>query len=109
MVEGESPANRWIREYNAQLMSFDELADKIAGYKFKERQGEASRPTMGRALDYKNADYEPGTFDDVYQARAFGLLTKQEMETILERIDQAASSDQAEPTTNPPIGYQRPR
>ncbi len=108
MVEGESPANRWIREYNAQLMSFDELVDKIAGYKFKERQGEASQPTMGRALDYKNADYEPGTFDDVYQARAFGLITKQEMETILERIDQAASSDQAEPATKPTIGYQRP-
>lgn len=97
MVEGESPAGRWIREYNAQLISFDDLADKIAGYKFKEREGEADKPTMGRALDYKNADYEPGTFDDVYQARAFGLLTKQEMQTILERIDQAAaSSDQAE-------------
>ena len=97
MVEGESPAGRWVREYNAQLMSLDELADKIAGYKFKERKGEGSEPTMGRALDYKNADYEAGTFDDVYQARAFGLLTKQEMETILDRVEKAAaSSDQAE-------------
>lgn len=109
MVEGESPASRWIREYNAQLMSFEELADKIAGYKFKERKGEGSRPTMGRALDYKNADYEPGTFDDVYQARAFGLITKKEMETILERIEAASSPDEAKQTTNSPISYQRPR
>lgn len=64
-----SPANRWIREYNAHLMSFEELADKIAGYKFKERKGEASQPTMGRALDYKNTDYEPGTFDDLQPIR----------------------------------------
>lgn len=97
MVEGESPAGRWVREYNAQLMSLEELAGKIAGYKFKEREGEGSKPTMGRALDYRNADYEPGTFDDVYQARAFGLLTKQEMEMILERVENAAASpDQAE-------------
>lgn len=99
MVEGESPAGRWIREYNAELMSLDQLADKIAGYKFKERKGKNSKPTMGRALDYKNADSEVGTFDDVYQAQAFGLLTKKEMQTILERVEQvAASSDQAEPS-----------
>jgi hypothetical protein len=98
MVEGESPAGRWVREYNAQLMSLDELVDKIAGYEFKERKGEGSEPTMGRALDYKNADYEAGTIDDLFQARAFGLLTKHEMETIMERVGQAAaSSDQAEP------------
>jgi hypothetical protein len=99
MVEGESPAGRWVREYNAQLMSLDELADKIAGYEFKKRKGESSKPTMGRALDYRTADYEAGTFDDVFQARAFGLLTKQEMETIMERIGQAAaSSDKPEST-----------
>ena len=92
MPEGESPAGRWVREYNAQLMSLDELADKIAGYKFKERKGEKLKPTMGRALDYKSADSEVGTFDDVYQAQAFGLLTKKEMQTILERIEQAAAS-----------------
>ncbi|HEX2149593.1 MAG TPA: hypothetical protein VHI31_05395 [Actinomycetota bacterium] len=96
MVEGESPAGRWIREYNAQLMSLDQLADKIAGHTFKERMSKNSEPTMGRALDYKNADFEVGTFDDVHQALAFGLLTKREMQTILERIEQVAGSpDQA--------------
>lgn len=92
MSEGEGPASGWVREYNAQNISLDQLADKIAGHDFKERKGEGDLPTMARALDYKDADYETGTFDEVYRARAFGLLTKQDMETILERVEQAAAA-----------------
>lgn len=88
MAENEGPTGRWIREYNAQLMSLDELADKIAGHEFPERKSK-EQPTMGRALDYKDEHYEPGTFDEVYRARAFGLLTKQDMQTILDRVEQA--------------------
>ncbi|MEX0790894.1 MAG: hypothetical protein WD178_08985 [Actinomycetota bacterium] len=90
MSEGEGPTGRWVREYNAQLMSLDELADKIAGHEFRERKSE-EQPTMGRALDYKDEVYEPGTFDEVYRARAFGLLTKQDMQTIMDRVEQARS------------------
>lgn len=89
MSDDEGPTGRWVREYNAQLMSLDQLADKIAGHEFVERKREEKQPTMGRALDYKDADYEPGTFDEVYRARAFGLLTKHDMQTIFERIEQA--------------------
>lgn len=91
MSEGEGPTGRWVREYNAKLMSLDELADKIAGHQFEERKREEELPTMGRALDYKDADYEPGTFDEVYRARAFGLLTKHDMATIFDRMEQARS------------------
>lgn len=91
MSEGEGPTGRWVREYNAKLISLDELADKIAGHQFEERKREEELPTMGRALDYKDADYEPGTFDEVYRARAFGLLTKHDMETIFDRMEQARS------------------
>ena len=91
MSEGEGPAMGWVREYNAQNISLDQLADKIAGHEFKERKAESAEPTMARALDYKDANYEVGTFDEVYRARAFGLLTKQDMETILERVDMKAA------------------
>ncbi|CAN5900012.1 hypothetical protein BH23ACT12_BH23ACT12_12540 [soil metagenome] len=89
MTEGEGPTGRWVREYNAQLMSLDQLADKIAGHQFQERKREDEQPTMGRALDYKDDDYEPGSFDEVYRARAFGLLTKHDMQIILDRVEQA--------------------
>lgn len=85
----EGPTGRWVREYNAQLMSLDELADKIAGHQYPERKNQEGQPSMGRALDYKDEVYEPGTFDEVYRARAFGLLTKQDMQTILDRVEQA--------------------
>lgn len=96
MAEGEGPTGRWVREYNAKLISLDELADKIAGHQFEESKREGERPTMGRALDYKEADYkdadhEPGTFDEVYRAQAFGLLTKHDMETIFDRVQQSRS------------------
>ncbi|HEX2149101.1 MAG TPA: hypothetical protein VHI31_02865 [Actinomycetota bacterium] len=81
-----------MREYNAQNMSLDELADKIAGHGFKDRKKEGTPPTMARALDYKDANYESGTFDEVYRAQAFGLLTKKDMQTILDRVDQSQSS-----------------
>ncbi len=88
MSEGEGPALGWVREYNAQNISLDQLADKIAGHDFKERNGEDVRPTLALALDYQHADYEEGTFDEIYRARAYGLLTKPDMETILDRVDQ---------------------
>lgn len=91
MAEGEGPTGRWVREYNAKLITLEQLADNIAGHKFEERKRDEEMPTMGRALDYKDADYEQGTFDEVYRARAFGLLTKHDMETILDRVQQARS------------------
>ena len=92
MAEGEGPAMGWVREYNAQNMSLDELADKIAGHDFKDRKSEGTQPTMARALDYKDANYEVGTFDEVYRAQAFGLLTKKDMQTILDRVDEAQTT-----------------
>jgi hypothetical protein len=99
MSEGEGPALGWVREYNAQNISLDQLADKIAGHEFKERKGGTVQPTMARALDYQQADYEEGTFDEIYRARAYGLLTKDDMETIFDRVDQkqAAQPDEPEP------------
>jgi hypothetical protein len=91
--EGDSQAMSWVREYNAQKMSFNELADRIAGYPFKPpRKGEAEAPSMARAADYKDAYYEVGTFDDVYRAQAFGLLTKNEMQRILDRVEEATAN-----------------
>ena len=87
-MEGEGPAMGWVREYNAQNMSLGELAEKIASHDFRQRKGETDQPTLSRALDYKDADYQAGTFDDVYRARAYGLLTKQDMETILDMVSQ---------------------
>lgn len=89
MDEGAGPTGRWVREYNAKLISLDELADKIAGHQYEERKREEELPTMARALDYKDADYEPGTFDEIYRARTFGLLTKHDMATILDRVQQS--------------------
>lgn len=96
MSEGEGPALGWVREYNAQNISLDQLADKIAGHEFKERKSGAVRPTLARALDYQQADYEEGTFDEIYRARAYGLLTKDDMETILDRVDRQQTA-QPEP------------
>ena len=86
MSEGEGPAMSWVREYNAQIISLGELADKIADHDFQPRKGEGDQPTLARALEYKDADYEAGTFDEVYRARAYGLLTRQEMDSILDRV-----------------------
>lgn len=86
MSEGEGPAMSWVREYNAQIISLGELADKIADHDFQPRKGEGDQPTLARALDYKDADYEAGTFDEVYRAQAYGLLTRQEMDSILDRV-----------------------
>ncbi len=86
MGESEGPAMGWVREYNAQIITIDQLADKIAGHEFKERKSDKDRPVAARALDYRDDTYEPGTFDEIYRARAYGLLTKQDMETILSRI-----------------------
>ncbi len=88
MGEADGPTMGWVREYNAQIISIDQLADKIAGHQFKERKSSAAQPTLARALDYRDDNYEPGTFDEIYRARAYGLLTKQDMETILNRIDE---------------------
>lgn len=96
MSEGEGPALGWVREYNAQNISLDQLADKIAGHEFKERKSGAVQPTLARALDYQQAEYEEGTFDEIYRARAYGLLTKDDMETILDRVDRQ-QPDQPEP------------
>lgn len=90
--EGDSQAMSWVREYNAQNMSFNELADRIAGHTFKSRKSGADEPSMARAADYKDAYYEVGTFDDVYRAQAFGLLTKGEMQRILDRVEEAAAN-----------------
>lgn len=90
--EGEGPAMTWVREYNAQLLTLDDLAKRIANHKFKEREGSSAVPTPARALEYKDADYQGGTFDDVYRARAFGLLTRGDMEVILERVKQARAA-----------------
>jgi hypothetical protein len=87
-MEGEGPAMGWVREYNAQNISLDELAEKIASHDFEQRTGDSELPTLSRALDYKDADYQPGTFDDVYRARAYGLLTKQDMEKIFDQVNQ---------------------
>ncbi|HVL49874.1 MAG TPA: hypothetical protein VM754_00025 [Actinomycetota bacterium] len=96
--EGEGPAMGWVREYNAQNMSLDELANRIAGHDFRERKGDKQMPTMARALEYQDADYEAGTFDDVYRAKAFGLLTRQDMDTIMERMGKGEESeDRQEP------------
>ena len=89
--EGEGPALAWVREYNAQNISLDDLADKIANHEFKPRKGSDEPPTPARALDYKDAKYQAGTFDDVYRAKAYGLLTKNDMEVILDRV--AATKD----------------
>ena len=83
--EGEGPAMTWVREYNAQLITLDDLAKRIAGHDFRERKGE-EQPTLARAIDYRDANYEAGTFDDVYRARAYGLLTGQDMKVIMERV-----------------------
>ncbi len=97
-MEGEGPALGWVREYNAQNISIDELAEKIASHDFELRKGKEELPTLSRALDYKDADYQPGTFDDVYRARAYGLLTKQDMEKILNQVEQRqAEKDQIKP------------
>ena len=88
MNEGEGPAMSWVREYNAQNISLGELADNIAGHDFQPRKGEGDQPALVRALEYKDADYEAGTFDEVYRARAYGLLTRQEMDSILDRVKQ---------------------
>jgi hypothetical protein len=88
MNEGEGPALIWVREYNAKNISLSELAEKIAGHDFEQRKGEAEKPTPARALEYKDADYEAGTFDDIYRAQAYGLLTKQDMDTILAQVKQ---------------------
>jgi hypothetical protein len=91
--EGDSQAMSWVREYNAQNMSFNELADRIANHPFKQpKKGDAEAPSMARAADYKDAYYEVGTFDDVYRAQAFGLLTKGEMQRILDRVEEAAAN-----------------
>ena len=92
-MEGEGPASGWVREYNAQNISLRELTEKIANHEFDKRKGEGDMPTMNRALDYKDADYEPGTFDDIYRARAYGLLTKSDMETILEAVQQKKNAE----------------
>lgn len=95
--EGEGPAMTWVREYNAQLISLDDLAGRIARHKFRARKGQDSKPTLGRALDYKDANYEPGTFDDVYRARAYGLLTGQDMNVIMERVEEGKQALALEP------------
>jgi hypothetical protein len=86
-MEEEGPAMGWVREYNAKNISLDELTNKIASHDFEERKGKAQLPTLSRALEYRDADYEPGTFDEVYRAKAYGLLTKQEMEAILDQVE----------------------
>jgi hypothetical protein len=90
--EGDSKAMTWVREYNAQNISFNELADRIANHTFKRAKGDSEEPSMARAADYKDAYYEVGTFDDVYRAQAFGLLTKTEMQRILERVEEARAN-----------------
>ncbi len=83
----------WVREYNAQNLSLEELADRIAGHDFRKRKGEKQEPNMARALEYKDADYEEGTFDEVYRAQAFGLLTRKDMDVILDRVQQSEETD----------------
>lgn len=95
-MEGEGPALGWVREYNAQNMSLRELAEKIANHDFANRKGGGEMPTLKRAMEYRDADYEGGTFDDVYRARAYGLLTKSDMETILGAVNQKASEKDAQ-------------
>lgn len=91
--EGDSQAMSWVREYNAQNMSFHELANRIANHTFKPAKGaSAGEPSMARAADYKDAYYEVGTFDDVYRAQAFGLLTKAEMQRILDKVEEAKAT-----------------
>lgn len=97
MSEGEGPAMSWVREYNAQNISLGELADRIAGHEFQQRKGEGDQPTLARALEYKDADYEAGTFDDVYRARAYGLLTRQDMDSILDRVKQKEAEGMQDP------------
>lgn len=91
--EGEGPALTWVREYNAQLISQDELIKRIVNHEFKERKGASEPETVTRAMDYKDDKYQPGTFDDIYRARAYGLLTKGDMTAILEKVQERETSD----------------
>lgn len=89
--EGEGPALTWVREYNAQLISQDELVKRIMNHEFKERKGEREPESVTRALEYKDDKYQPGTFDDIYRARAYGLLTKGDMAAILDKVKEKES------------------
>jgi hypothetical protein len=92
MAEGEvGPVMTWIRDYNANIMTLEELTERIGKHEFPERKGEAASPPVVTALQIDETDYEAGTFDDVYRAQGHGLLTATEVQAILDRRSKTTS------------------